>query len=441
MNAIATVPPAENPRPSTPVQRAEIAVDAIAWEANQRQLLKQYVNAEMTEGIDYGVIPGTGKQGEVPKKSLLKPGAEKLVKLFHCNARFTLTKDVEDWDKGFFYYRFQCQIVTESGFPVAEGIGSANSREPRYRWRDQNRACPQCKREFIKRSKFPPKDSPGQEPGWYCFAKLGGCGAQFDSDDPEITEQSIGRIENPDIADAVNTLQKMAKKRALVDAALTLARCSDVFTQDLEDDTAQATKPAAVKPPSSVPSSIDPLPRLIADARLRLEAAGDLQSLGTIWASLGNLIQQSLLDVKESRKAALTPPAGGGATNPTQPSASTAASPQSTQTSPAPQSVQTPTSPVSSGTSPVVHPAGREILTSLKIAMSKLNVRWADVDQDLLTCDLTPGSGIKFSIGLDKDVDYSIEELTVEQAATFLATLKRVAAAAARAKKAESAAS
>jgi hypothetical protein len=44
-----------------------------------------------------------------------------------------------------------------------------------------------------------------------------------------------GRVENEDTASLANTILKMAKKRALVDAAIAIARISDLFTQDVED--------------------------------------------------------------------------------------------------------------------------------------------------------------------------------------------------------------
>jgi hypothetical protein len=42
-------------------------------------------------------------------------------------------------------------------------------------------------------------------------------------------------VDNEDIFSQVNTLVKMAKKRALVDATLSAGRLSNVFTQDIED--------------------------------------------------------------------------------------------------------------------------------------------------------------------------------------------------------------
>ncbi len=45
------------------------------------------------------------------------------------------------------------------------------------------------------------------------------------------------KVENDNPADNYNTVLKMAKKRALVDAVLTATAASDIFTQDLEDIT------------------------------------------------------------------------------------------------------------------------------------------------------------------------------------------------------------
>ena len=66
--------------------------------------------------------------------------------------------------------------------------------------------------------------------------KKGGCGAKFGDGDHSIEGQSSERVENPDAADLDNTILKMAKKRSLVDAAISLVRCSDMFTQDVDSD-------------------------------------------------------------------------------------------------------------------------------------------------------------------------------------------------------------
>jgi hypothetical protein len=49
------------------------------------------------------------------------------------------------------------------------------------------------------------------------------------------------RVPNPEIYDLVNTIEKMACKRALVHAVIAVTRSSGLFTQDLEDVKVEAT--------------------------------------------------------------------------------------------------------------------------------------------------------------------------------------------------------
>ncbi len=229
-------------RALTPPQRAMLSREVLTVEAEQRALLGAYVKQQMVEGTDYGKIPGTNTP------TLLKPGAEKLLGLFHCSPEYELVRDqcTQDFEGGFFKYTFRVSIRGPGGALLAEGYGSANSRESRYRWRDARRKCPSCNHaEALLKSK--------KEPGFFCWDKKGGCGATFGPDDKRITEQVVGKVENPDIADLDNTILKMAKKRALVDASIALARCSDMFTQDLEDrsdDDERRDPPEAHTPPA-----------------------------------------------------------------------------------------------------------------------------------------------------------------------------------------------
>ena len=194
-----------------------------------------YVKAQMVEGSDYGVIPGTAGS----KPTLLKPGAEKLCNLFGLTIEQTVTQRVERWeDPGLFVYEVSTTLRSmRTGVVVAHGLGSCNSKESRYRWRQGQRLCPHCGKDAIikGRAEYAKGQKGHEQGGWLCFAKRGGCGAKFADADQTILGQSVERVENPDLFDVVNTILKMAGKRSLVDAVLKATRASGLFTQDLED--------------------------------------------------------------------------------------------------------------------------------------------------------------------------------------------------------------
>lgn len=108
------------------------------------------------------------------KPSLLKPGAEKILMLMGLASEYEIIEKIQDYEDGFFAYTIRC-ILTKNGIVVTEGLGHCNSKEKKY--------------ESDKQDKY----------------MLG------------------------------NTCLKMAKKRAQVDAALTVGSLSNIFTQDLED--------------------------------------------------------------------------------------------------------------------------------------------------------------------------------------------------------------
>jgi len=185
---------------------------------------QQIVHSTMIPNLDYGIIPGTSKP------TLLKPGAEKIAKLLGLSDQYEILDKAEDWDKPLFRYLIKCRLIhLASGSIISEGLGECNSMEGKYRWRDAKRKCPYCGAEAIIKGKVQ------YGGGWICYGKIGGCGEKWPDGDPEIENQEIGKVENEDIYSQVNTILKMAKKRALVDAALSAGRLSDIFTQDVED--------------------------------------------------------------------------------------------------------------------------------------------------------------------------------------------------------------
>jgi hypothetical protein len=186
--------------------------------------LQQFVKEYLVDGEDFGTIPGT------PKPTLYKPGADKLCELYSLADEYEVTQRTEDFDRGLFDYEVKCLLVRKPDMTlVSTGLGSCNSYETKYRWRDSKRLCPTCGKDAIIKGKV---EYGG---GWICFAKKGGCGGKFADNDPNIVGQTVGRVQNEDIADIKNTILKMAKKRAKIDAVLSATRSSGLFTQDVED--------------------------------------------------------------------------------------------------------------------------------------------------------------------------------------------------------------
>lgn len=190
-------------------------------------LVDQFYREVMQEGTDYGRVGGS------EKPCLFQPGAQMLDQIFGYAPAFeVMDSSVIDWQRPipFFHYVIRCRLVSrKTGEVVAEGIGSCNSYEDKYRWRNAKRVCPDCGKDAIIKGK---QEYGG---GWICFKKQNGCGAKFSDGSPEIEGQVVGKVENEDSASLENTISKMAQKRAHVAATLNATGASRIFTQDIED--------------------------------------------------------------------------------------------------------------------------------------------------------------------------------------------------------------
>ena len=189
---------------------------------NQIATIQEAMSKVMKIGVHHGTVPGCGD-----KPALFKAGAEKLCMIFRLVPSFERLE--RDLSNGHREYIITCRLTDARGNIAGEGLGSCSTLESKYRYRNGSRKCPKCGAEQIRRSK---EEYGG---GYYCHAKAGGCGAKFDKGDPSIEQQIVGKIDNPDIADQYNTVLKMAKKRAHVDATITATAASDIFTQDIEE--------------------------------------------------------------------------------------------------------------------------------------------------------------------------------------------------------------
>lgn len=196
-------------------------------------VIEEAMRTAMVPGVDYGVIPGTDKP------ALLKPGSEKLGALFQLDVQL---ENEKIWhDDGHLTVISKAIVWHQpTGTRLGAGEGLCTTRESRYASRNASRKCPACGVEAIIKGKA---EYGG---GWVCFKKKNGCGAKYADDAPEIVSQVVGKIANPDLADTYNTVDKMASKRARVDAVLSVTGASALFTQDVEE--VSADRPAERAP-------------------------------------------------------------------------------------------------------------------------------------------------------------------------------------------------
>lgn len=189
------------------------------------QRVEHVLKEVMQAGKDYGLIPGCGD-----KPALLKPGAELLLSLFELVPELEIQHT--DLGEGHREYTVIIRLLHgPSGRFWGKGIGLCTTMEGRYRYRrgSGNKKCPACGKEAIIK--------PRNKPQFWCatYEDKGGCGANFDENDSRITGQKTGKVDNDNIADTYNTVLKQAKKRSLVDAALTATAASRYFTQDMDE--------------------------------------------------------------------------------------------------------------------------------------------------------------------------------------------------------------
>ena len=150
-------------------------------EAKERiKMLQTFIAEMMVPGIDYGYIPGC------QKPSLFKSGAEKMTLIFGLAKQVEVIDRVVDWEKGVFAYEVKVTLINKrTGLMEAQGLGSCNSKEKKYK----------------------------QQDGFTIS----------------------------------NTVLKLAEKRGLVNAVLSATRSSAIFTQDIEDLDMGKTKQASIQ--------------------------------------------------------------------------------------------------------------------------------------------------------------------------------------------------
>jgi len=213
------------------VLHAELmAALSIEQAVNRYNAVIEFTKTVMKKDKDYGVIPGTDKP------TLLKPGAEKLCSLFGMVPDFTIIDKITDFNSGLFYFQYRCTLLRD-GNVVGAGLGSCNSREKKYRYRNvvEWKATEEEKTNAIRTETRTSRNG---------------------------KDYKVYIIENAEPFDLVNTLDKMAQKRALIAATLIAANASEFFTQDVEDMDIIAGEYSIIEPEIEEPKQ--PAPKKVA---------------------------------------------------------------------------------------------------------------------------------------------------------------------------------
>ena len=181
----------------------DINVKSVAETVVKVRTLQSTLKTILTENHDYGKIPGCGD-----KPTLLKPGAEKILMAMGITATYEMIEHTESFDGlGFFAYTVKCTLL-KNGIKITEGLGHANSKEKKWALEYvYEKDLPEgTAKEVLKKKKI------------------------------ETQKGTFYKYEvDADANSKANTILKMAKKRAQIDAVLSVASLSEIFTQDFDD--------------------------------------------------------------------------------------------------------------------------------------------------------------------------------------------------------------
>lgn len=195
----------------------------------------KFIQEGLEDGRDYGVIAGTDRH------TLFKAGAEKLLIAFNCTTQIEFISSISDpfaevpylVKKWFKAEKPKDQAKVDE--MKAAGTGRFKKNNASWDWQESE------KEESIAYGHYE----------YTIEAKviLRSSGEIVGSGVGSASTMESKYIRNP--RDAQNTVLKMAKKRAIVDATLSTFALSDRFTQDVEDTVDTAKKENKESPEES----------------------------------------------------------------------------------------------------------------------------------------------------------------------------------------------
>ncbi len=188
---------------------AAVALPTVEEVKARIERVKEIRDAIMTPGEDYGTV------GDSDKPGLFKSGAEILCMGFSLTPQIPTTEEIlaaAIIGPDYVEYTVKVTLIDRATQRiVAEGIGVCNTQEAKYA--DRRRFVPEWKLTDAEKDRA-----------------IGEVEKEKRNGEPYIAYVFEG-----DPRDLCNTAIKMAKKRGLVDAALTATCSSGLFAQDVED--------------------------------------------------------------------------------------------------------------------------------------------------------------------------------------------------------------
>lgn len=178
-------------------------IQAVSDTLKKIRVLQGTIKSILVNEVDYGKIQGCGD-----KPTLLKPGADKIITAYGLTPSYEIITMKEDYEgNGFFTYTIKCNLML-NGIKISEGLGQANSKEKKWAY------------EYVYE-----KDLPKGTDKELLKSK------KITTDRGTFYKYEI----QADACSKANTILKMAEKRAKVDAVLSFANLSEIFTQDFDD--------------------------------------------------------------------------------------------------------------------------------------------------------------------------------------------------------------
>ena len=176
-----------------PIEPVRVSPQAVEAARQDIAILQELVGTLLEAGWDYGDIPG------IPGKALFDPGAAKVMAGFNCYSTHVILAQRDDGEMLTFI--IEAKLISRATQEVvATGVGAASTKETKwaYRWVNQKEA----------------------EAAGYTGEALKGLKRQERKS--QYGPYFVYRIPNPDPGELLNTLVKMAAKRAEQDAVKSL---------------------------------------------------------------------------------------------------------------------------------------------------------------------------------------------------------------------------